>query len=70
MGKILIVNTGPVGQERFSSYPVDDKEELDAPPLEWAQAALERLAGVPGQGYLYLSGTRGRRDGGDNSCTF
>ena len=47
MGKILIVNTGPVGQERFSSYPVDDKEELDAPPLEWAQAALERLAGYP-----------------------
>ena len=44
MGKILIVNTGPTGQERFSSYPVDDKADLDAPPLEWARAAAERLA--------------------------
>ncbi len=44
MGKILIVNTGPIGQERFSSFPVDDKAELDAPPAEWAQATSERLA--------------------------
>ena len=44
MGKILIVNTGPAGQERFSSYPVDDEAELDAPPAEWAQAAAERLS--------------------------
>ncbi len=44
MGKILIVNTGPTGQERFSSYPVDDKAELDAPPDKWAQAAAERLS--------------------------
>ena len=44
MGKILIVNTGPAGQERFSSYPVDDKAELDAPPAEWAQAVAERLS--------------------------
>lgn len=43
MGKILIVNTGPTGQERFSSYPVDDKTGLDAPPLEWALATAERL---------------------------
>jgi broad specificity phosphatase PhoE len=44
LGKILIVNTGPTGQERYSSYPVDDKAELDAPPAEWAQAAAERLS--------------------------
>ena len=44
MGKILIVNTGPAGQERFSSYPVDDRAELDAPPAEWAQAVAGRLA--------------------------
>ena len=44
MGKILIVNTGPAGQERYSSYPVDDKADLDAPPLEWARATAERLA--------------------------
>ena len=44
MGKILIVNTGPAGRERFSSYPVDDKAELDAPPAEWAQAVAERLS--------------------------
>lgn len=43
MGKILIVNTGPTGQERYSSYPVDDKAELDAPLAKWAQAAAERL---------------------------
>jgi broad specificity phosphatase PhoE len=44
LGKILIVNTGPIGQERYSSYPVDDKAELDAPPAEWAQAVAERLS--------------------------
>ena len=44
MGKILIVNTGPTGQERYSSYPVDDKAGLDAPPLEWARATAERLS--------------------------
>ena len=44
MGKILIVNTGPTGQERYSSYPVDDGAGLDAPPAEWARAAAERLS--------------------------
>jgi len=44
LGKILIVNTGPTGQERFSSDPVDDKAGLDAPPAEWARAVAERLA--------------------------
>jgi len=44
LGKILIVNTGPTGQERYSSYPVDDESELDAPPIAWARAAAERLS--------------------------
>ena len=42
MGKILIVNTGPAGQEQYGTCPVDGKAE--APLSMWAQAAAERLS--------------------------
>jgi broad specificity phosphatase PhoE len=42
VGKILIVNTGPAGQEQYGTCPVDGKAE--APLSMWAQAAAERLS--------------------------
>lgn len=41
VGKILIVNTGPTGQEQYGACPVDGKAE--APLSRWAQAVADRL---------------------------
>ena len=43
MGKILIVNTGPTGQEQYGTCPVDGKAEAEAPLSRWAQAVANRL---------------------------
>jgi broad specificity phosphatase PhoE len=41
LGKILIVNTGPTGQEQYGTCPNDGKAE--APLSRWAQAVADRL---------------------------
>jgi broad specificity phosphatase PhoE len=41
VGKILIVNSGPTGQEQYGNCPVEGKAE--APLSRWAQAVADRL---------------------------
>jgi broad specificity phosphatase PhoE len=41
VGKILIINTGPTGQEQYGTCPVDGK--VEAPLSRWAQAVADRL---------------------------